>query len=74
MSIMLVFTLWGVHSVVTFSRAFLTFSTGYWADNALTVHLNCKAELPKENQTKHPDRVDARQCTPLHTQSVLRNL
>ena len=42
---------WGIHSVVIFCRAFLTCSTGCWADTSAAVQPSWLQEQPKEKKT-----------------------
>ena len=49
------YTLWGIHSVMMFCKAFLTCSSGRWADTAAIVHPHWLPELPTENKIKNHD-------------------
>ena len=57
-------TLWGVHSVVIFCRAFLTC---HWANKQLLCSpIGSWLELSKEKKRKHRIWVDAPQCRSVH--------
>ena len=47
---MLVYTLWGVRSVVMLCKTFWTCSTGHWTDTVAIVQPNCEWNLQKKRK------------------------